>query len=104
MEPSAILLIMAPILFPIAMQLGIDPIHLGIIMVVNMEIGMITPPVGLNLFVTSGITGMPLLKVVKAALPWLMILFGFLILITYVPVISTWLPNTLMGPERIMTH
>jgi len=104
MEPSAILLIMAPILFPIAMQLGIDPIHLGIIMVVNMEIGMITPPVGLNLFVTSGITGMPLLKVVKAALPWLMILLGFLILITYVPVISTWLPNTLMGPERIMAH
>ncbi|OSQ33641.1 TRAP transporter large permease subunit, partial [Thalassospira mesophila] len=61
MEPSAILMIMAPILFPIAMKLGIDPIHLGIIMVVNMEIGMITPPVGLNLFVTSGITGMPLL-------------------------------------------
>ena len=58
MEPSAIILIMAPILFPIAIQLGIDPIHLGIIMVVNMEIGMVTPPVGLNLFVTSGITGM----------------------------------------------
>ena len=68
MEPSAILLIMAPILFPIALQLGIDPIHLGIIMVVNMEIGMITPPVGLNLFVTSGITGMSILEVVKAAL------------------------------------
>ncbi|NIZ03667.1 TRAP transporter large permease [Thalassospira lucentensis] len=102
MEPSAILLIMAPILFPIAMQLGIDPIHLGIIMVVNMEIGMITPPVGLNLFVTSGITGMPLLKVVKAAFPWLMILLAFLILITYIPEISTWLPNSLMGPERIM--
>ncbi|MCC9625823.1 TRAP transporter large permease subunit [Thalassospira sp. MA62] len=104
MEPSAILLIMAPILFPIAMKLGIDPIHLGIIMVVNMEIGMITPPVGLNLFVTSGITGMPLIKVVKAAFPWLMILLAFLIIITYVPAISTWLPNTLMGPERIMTQ
>ena len=58
MEPSAIILILAPILFPIAVELGIDPIHLGIIMVVNMEIGMVTPPVGLNLFVTSGITDM----------------------------------------------
>jgi C4-dicarboxylate transporter, DctM subunit len=101
MEPSAILLIMAPILFPIATQLGIDPIHLGIIMVVNMEIGMITPPVGLNLFVTSGITGMPLLRVVKAALPWLMILLVFLIIITYVPFVSTWLPTILMGPEIV---
>jgi C4-dicarboxylate transporter, DctM subunit len=99
MEPSAILLIMAPILFPIALQLGIDPIHLGIIMVVNMEIGMITPPVGLNLFVTSGITGMSILEVVKAALPWLGILLLFLILVTYVPIISTLLPDLLYGPQ-----
>jgi C4-dicarboxylate transporter DctM subunit len=95
---------MAPILFPIAMKLGIDPIHLGIIMVVNMEIGMITPPVGLNLFVTSGITGMPLLKVVKAAFPWLLILLVFLIIITYIPAISTWLPTLLMGPEKVMNY
>jgi C4-dicarboxylate transporter, DctM subunit len=101
MEPSAILLIMAPILFPIAVQLGIDPIHLGIIMVVNMEIGMITPPVGLNLFVTSGVTGMPLTDVVKAAFPWLMILLLFLIIITYVPFVSTFLPNLLFGPEIV---
>ncbi len=101
MEPSAILLIMAPILFPIAMELGIDPIHLGIIMVVNMEIGMITPPVGLNLFVTAGITGMSLMRVVKAALPWLGILLVFLIIVTYIPAVSTWLPNTLMGPETV---
>ncbi|MCC2095697.1 MAG: TRAP transporter large permease subunit [Hyphomicrobiales bacterium] len=101
MEPSSVLLIMAPILFPIAVQLGIDPIHLGIIMVVNMEIGMITPPVGLNLFVTSGVAGMPMMRVVKAALPFLGILFLFLILVTYVPILSTWLPTTLMGPELI---
>jgi C4-dicarboxylate transporter DctM subunit len=93
MEPSAILLIMAPILFPIAVKLGIDPIHLGIIMVVNMEIGMITPPVGLNLFVTAGITGESLAWVLRAALPWLMILLAFLILITYVPQISLFLPE-----------
>jgi C4-dicarboxylate transporter DctM subunit len=93
MEPSAILLIMAPILFPIAVKLGIDPIHLGIIMVVNMEIGMITPPVGLNLFVTAGITGESITWVLRAALPWLMILLVFLVMITYIPQISLWLPN-----------
>jgi C4-dicarboxylate transporter DctM subunit len=93
MEPSAILLIMAPILFPIAVQLGIDPIHLGVIMVVNMEIGMITPPVGLNLFVTAGITGESITWVLRAALPWLLILLTFLIMITYIPQISLWLPE-----------
>ncbi len=93
MEPSAILLIMAPILFPIALQLGIDPIHLGIIMVVNMEIGMITPPVGLNLFVTAGITGHNITWVLRAALPWLLILLIFLALITYIPQISLFLPE-----------
>jgi C4-dicarboxylate transporter DctM subunit len=92
MEPTGIILILAPIFFPISQQLGIDPIHLGIIMVVNMEIGMITPPVGLNLFVTSGITGMNLVQVVKAALPWLMILLAFLVLVTYVPWLSLALP------------
>ncbi|MBU3825455.1 MAG: C4-dicarboxylate TRAP transporter large permease protein DctM [Candidatus Oceanisphaera merdipullorum] len=95
MEPSAIILILAPILFPIAVQLGIDPIHLGIIMVVNMEIGLITPPVGLNLFVTSAVTGMSLSEVIKAAMPWLMILLAFLVLVTYVPSISLGLPNLL---------
>jgi C4-dicarboxylate transporter DctM subunit len=101
MEPSGLLLIVAPVVFPIAIKLGIDPIHLGIMMVVNMEIGMITPPVGLNLFVTSGITGMSLIQVVRAAAPWVAILFLFLIIITYVPFVSTWLPNTLMGPEIV---
>lgn len=95
MEPSAIILILAPILFPIAMELGIDPIHLGVIMVVNMEIGLITPPVGLNLFVTSAVTKMPIHEVIRAAMPWLSILLVFLILITYVPFISLGLPNLL---------
>lgn len=93
MEPSAIILILAPILFPIAVQLGIDPIHLGIIMVVNMEIGLITPPIGLNLFVASAVSKMSLSDVIKAAMPWLLILLLFLIVITYVPAISLALPN-----------
>ena len=102
MEPSGLLVIVAPLVFHIAIELGIDPIHLGIIMVVNMEIGMITPPVGLNLFVTSGVAGMPMMAVVRAALPFLAVLFVFLIMVTYIPAISTYLPNTLMGPEIII--
>jgi C4-dicarboxylate transporter DctM subunit len=95
MEPTGIILILAPILFPIAGHLGIDPIHLGIIMVVNLEIGMVTPPVGLNLFVTSGITGMSIVQVVRAALPWLSVLLLFLVIVTYVPQLSLWLPGRL---------
>ncbi len=101
MEPSGLLLIVAPVVFPIALELGVDPIHLGIIMVVNMEIGMITPPIGLNLFVTSGITGMNLVQVVRAAAPFVLVLFVFLIIVTYVPWLSTVVPYALMGPELI---
>ena len=101
MEPSGLLVIVAPLVFPIAIQLGIDPIHLGIMMVVNMEIGMITPPVGLNLFVTAGVAQMSVMQVVRAALPFVGIMFVFLILVTYVPWISTFLPTAMMGPELI---
>jgi C4-dicarboxylate transporter DctM subunit len=97
MEPSSILLITAPILFPVAMKLGIDPIHLGVVMTVNMEIGMITPPVGLNLYVASGISGMGLTDTTKAAAPWILVMIAYLIMITYVPAFSLWLPNLLMG-------
>ncbi|WMW79717.1 TRAP transporter large permease subunit [Undibacterium cyanobacteriorum] len=95
MEPSSIVLIMAPILFPVAMKLGIDPVHFGIIMVVNMEVGMCHPPVGLNLYVASGITKMGISELTVAVLPWLMTMIGFLLLITYVPFLSTWLPNVM---------
>jgi C4-dicarboxylate transporter DctM subunit len=95
MEPTGIVLILAPILFPIAQRLGIDPVHLGIIMVVNLEIGMVTPPVGLNLFVAAGITRMSIMEVARAALPWSLVLLAFLMLVTYVPAITLWLPNLL---------
>lgn len=97
MEPSSIILVTAPIVFPTAMKLGVDPVHLGIIYVVNMEIGMVTPPVGLNLFVASGVTGMSLMSVVRASWPWLMVLLGFLVVVTYIPEISLFLPNLLFG-------
>ena len=96
MEPSSIMLIFAPILFPIAMQLGIDPIHLGILMVVNMEVGMCHPPVGLNLYVASGITKMGITELTVAVWPWLLSMLGFLVLVTYWPNLSLWLPRTLV--------
>ncbi|MFZ0134047.1 MAG: TRAP transporter large permease subunit [Desulfobacterales bacterium] len=95
MEPSSILLITAPLLFPMAMHLHIDPIHLGILMTVNMEIGMITPPVGLNLYVASGISHLGLTETTKACLPWILVMLLYLMLITYVPAISLWLPTML---------
>lgn len=93
MEPSSIVLIMAPILFPVAIKLGIDPVHFGIIMVVNMEIGLCHPPVGLNLYVASGIAKMGITELTIAVTPWLLTMIGFLILVTYVPIISLWLPQ-----------
>jgi C4-dicarboxylate transporter DctM subunit len=97
MEPSAIIMIMVPLLLPVARSLGIDPIHFGIIMTINMELGMITPPVGLNLFVTSGITGVSLKDVIIYALPWSMAILVGLLLVTYIPQISLWLPNLMYG-------
>jgi C4-dicarboxylate transporter DctM subunit len=95
MEPTSILLIMAPILFPIAKNLGIDPIHLGILMAVNMEVGLCHPPVGLNLYVASGIARMGITELTVAVWPWLLAMLVFLVLITYVPIVSLWLPHAL---------
>jgi len=95
MEPSSIVLILAPLFLPIAQSLGIDPIHLGVIMTVNMEIGMIHPPVGLNLFVASHLAKMGMTEVSIACLPWVGVLLVYLVLITYVPEVSLWLPRAL---------
>jgi C4-dicarboxylate transporter DctM subunit len=95
MEPSSIVLILAPILFPVAMALGIDPVHFGILITVNMEVGMCHPPVGLNLYVASGITRMGITELTVAVWPWLLTMLVFLVLVTYVPMLSLWLPRTL---------
>jgi len=99
MEPASVILILAPILFPIATALGVHPVHLGIIMTVNMEIGMITPPVGLNLFVTASVSGMRVSEVMWAALPWLTVLLAVLLVITYVPALSLWFPVLVGWPD-----
>ena len=95
MEPSSIVLIFAPILFPVAVKLGIDPVHFGILMVVNMEVGMCHPPVGLNLYVASGITKMGITELTVAVWPWLLAMLGFLLLVTYWPAMSIALPRAL---------
>jgi len=97
MEPSAIIMILVPLLLPVATALGVNPIHLGIIITVNMEIGMVSPPVGLNLFVTSGITGFNIKDVIVYTLPWTITLLIGLLIVTYVPIISLWLPNMMFG-------
>ena len=95
MEPSSITLIMAPILFPVAIKLGIDPIHFGILMVVNMEVGLCHPPVGLNLYVASGIAKMGITELTVAVWPWLLTMLVFLGVVTYWPGLSLWLPSVL---------
>jgi len=96
MDPSAIVLIMAPILYPVAVKLGVNPIHMGILMAVNMEVGMCHPPVGLNLYVASGITKMGITELTVAVWPWLLTMIGFLIVVTYWPTLSLFLPHLLM--------
>jgi C4-dicarboxylate transporter DctM subunit len=95
MEPSSIVLIFAPILYPVAMKLGVDPVHFGIMMVVNMEVGMCHPPVGLNLYVASGITKMGITELTVAVWPWLLAMLVFLALVTYWPALSIALPRAL---------
>jgi C4-dicarboxylate transporter DctM subunit len=95
MEPSSIVLITAPILFPVAMKLGIDPVHFGILMTVNMEVGMCHPPVGLNLYVASSIAKMGITELTIAVWPWLLTMLVFLIMVTYIPQLSLWLPRLL---------
>jgi C4-dicarboxylate transporter DctM subunit len=95
MEPSSIVLILAPILFPVAVKLGIDPVHFGILIVVNMEVGLCHPPVGLNLYVASGITKMGITELTVAVWPWLLTMLGFLAAVTYIPALSLWLPRIL---------
>lgn len=97
MEPSAIIMILVPLLLPVAVALGIDPIHFGIVITINMELGMVSPPVGLNLFVTSGLTGMSIKDVIVAAFPWTMTILAGLLLVTYIPEIALWLPNLMYG-------
>ena len=95
MDPSSILLIMAPILYPLATKLGVNPVHLGVLMIVNTEVGLCHPPVGLNLYIASSIAKMGISEITVSVLPWLCAMLVFLAMITYIPEISLWLPRLL---------
>ncbi|MDH5499975.1 MAG: TRAP transporter large permease subunit [Gammaproteobacteria bacterium] len=97
MEPTSVILILTPIVFPIAMELGIDPTHLGVLMIINMQIGLVTPPVGLNLFVTASVAELSLEDTIRASFPWLIVLLAVLLLVTFVPWISLVVPNLLLN-------
>lgn len=94
-ETSASIIILAPLLTPIAVALGIDPVHFGMIMIVNLAMGMVTPPVGVNLFVACQVANIKLERLTKALIPFFFILILNILLITYIPAISTWLPSFL---------
>ena len=98
MEPSSIILIMAPILYPAAMKLGINPVHLGILIDANMEVGLCHPPVGLNLYVASGISRLGITELTKAVMPWLLTMLVFLVIVTYWPDLTLCLPRWLGMP------
>ncbi len=96
-DGASITTILAPLFYPIAVKTGIDPVHLGVVIVVNSAIGMFTPPFGLNLFVATGVTGQPLSQVTKGILPFICITVLALLVITYIPEISLWLPRQIYG-------
>jgi C4-dicarboxylate transporter DctM subunit len=95
MEPSSIILVMAPILHPAAIRLGIDAVHFGIMIDANMEVGLCHPPVGLNLYVASGISKMSISELTVAVMPWLLTMLVFLVIVTYWPGLSLWLPKAM---------
>lgn len=100
MEPNSAILVLAPLFYPIVMKLGINPIHFGIIMIFNLELGLLTPPLGLNLFVASGMTGFPLSRIIKSVIPFLIAMFILLAVYTYIPAFSTWLPDLLSAAPK----
>jgi C4-dicarboxylate transporter DctM subunit len=96
-ETAAAILVLAPLLLPVAVALGVDPVHFGMIMTVNMALGMVTPPIGVNLFAACSVAGVPIEKVAPMLIPFIAVVFSTIILITYVPAVSLWLPSLLTG-------
>jgi C4-dicarboxylate transporter DctM subunit len=100
LEVFSILLIVVPIVIPLLEPLGIDPIHFGVMLVINMELALMSPPVGLNLFVISNISKIPLAQVLRGTMPFFILMIGLLLVITYIPIVSTWLPDYMMGVAK----
>ena len=95
LDAGSAIMILSPVLLPIALSLQVDPLAFGIIMVVNLSIGVLTPPVGLNLYVVSSLSGMDILRIAKACMPFIVMIFAMLIVCSFFPQILTFLPNLL---------
>ena len=97
LEGVAIILIVLPVVFVVVRQLGIDMTHFAVVMVINIELALLSPPIGLNLFVMSNVTGRPVSEVVRGTIPFFFIMLGLLLMVTFIPALSTWLPNLILG-------
>ena len=97
METATAIVLTTPILLPLVVNLGMDPIHFGIMMIVNLSVGLITPPMALNMFVSSQITDVSIGKMVKPIIPYIAVSVALLLLVIYIPGISMWLPKLLWG-------
>jgi TRAP-type C4-dicarboxylate transport system permease large subunit len=95
LDAGPAILVLGPVLAPIFIGRGVDPVHFGVILVLNMMIGLVTPPVGLCLYVVAGIAKVPIAEIARELGPYLLALLGVLGLVTYVPAVSTWLPQAL---------
>jgi C4-dicarboxylate transporter DctM subunit len=97
LEGVAIILIVLPVVFVVVRELGIDMTHFAVVMVINIELALLSPPIGLNLFVLSNVTGRPVGEVLRGTIPFFLIMLVLLLLVTFFPALSTWLPNMVMG-------
>jgi C4-dicarboxylate transporter DctM subunit len=97
LESIAIILVTMPVILPAMIELGIDPIWYGVLLVINLEIALITPPVGMNLFTIKAITGAALGPIIRGSLPYVVLMAAVLILVLFVPGLVLWLPQTMMG-------
>ncbi len=97
LEGVAIILIVLPVVFVVVRQLGIDMTHFAVVMVINIELALLSPPIGLNLFVMANVTGRPVSEVLRGTIPFFLIMVGLLLMVTFVPALSTWLPNLVLG-------
>jgi len=95
LTPTTATIILTPILYPVAISLGIDPVHFGLVLICSLAIGHVTPPVGLTLFIGSEISGVPVSQLLKPLLPFLLVLIGLALLVAYVPWLTLFIPSLL---------
>ena len=94
----SIIALTVPVVYPIGMAMGVDPIHLCILLVINLQLGTITPPLGLNVYAVAGVTKLPVTAVLKSTMPFFFLMLAFMVIMIFTPDLSTWLPNVVVKP------